>query len=74
MIRFHVLVLSVLPLILNILVTPVIVVSTISLPEFLEKSIYYIYMYGLVLWSIYHVLLAGLAIHFFKAEGKILEE
>jgi membrane protease YdiL (CAAX protease family) len=67
---FHVLALSVLPLILNILVTPIVVVSIVSLSEFLENSIYYIYMYGLVLWPIYHFLLAGLAIHFFKTEGE----
>jgi membrane protease YdiL (CAAX protease family) len=68
MFRSHVLVLSVLPLILNILVTPIVVISAVSLPEFLKSSTYYIYMYGLVLWSIYHVFLAGITLKFFKAE------
>lgn len=66
--RSHVVVLSVLPLILNIFITPMIVVLAVSLPKFLESSTYYIYMYGLVLWSVYHVFLAGLALWFFKVE------
>ncbi|MEM4546689.1 MAG: hypothetical protein QW328_08030 [Nitrososphaerota archaeon] len=73
-IRSHVLVLSILPLILNILVTPTVIISAVSLPEFFENPLYYVYTYGLVLWSIYHVFLAGLALRFFKSEGQNLKE
>jgi membrane protease YdiL (CAAX protease family) len=68
MLRSHVLVLSLLPLILNNLVTPIVVVSAVSLPEFLKNPIYYIYMYGFVLWSVYHVLLAWVVFRFLKTE------
>ncbi|MEM1508190.1 MAG: type II CAAX endopeptidase family protein [Candidatus Bathyarchaeia archaeon] len=74
MIRSHVFVLSILPLILNILVTPMVIISAVSLPEFLKSSLYYIYAYGLVLWSIYHVLLAGLTLWFFRTEKQSVKE
>ncbi|MEM3066486.1 MAG: CPBP family intramembrane glutamic endopeptidase [Nitrososphaerota archaeon] len=44
------------------------------MPEFFENPTYYIYAYGLVLWSVYHVFLAGLALRFFKSEGQNLKE
>lgn len=72
--RSHVLLISILPLILNILITPIVIISIVSLPEFLKNSIYYIYTYGLVLWSVYHILLAWLALRFFKAEGQNIRE
>lgn len=74
MFRFHVLVLSILPLILNILVTPMVVTSAVSLPKFLESPTYYIYTYGLVLWSVYHVFLAVLALRFLNAERQSVWE
>ncbi|MEM2911406.1 MAG: CPBP family intramembrane glutamic endopeptidase [Candidatus Bathyarchaeia archaeon] len=74
MFRFHVLFLSILPLILNILINPTLIIFAVSLPEFLENSTYYIYTYGLVLWSVYHVFLAWLAFRFFKAEKQRVKE
>jgi membrane protease YdiL (CAAX protease family) len=74
MLRSHVLVLSILPVILNNLVTPVVIVSEVSLSEFLKSPAYYIYTYGLPLWSIYHFFLAGLAVGFFKVEKQDLKE
>jgi membrane protease YdiL (CAAX protease family) len=68
--RSHVLVLSTLPLILNILVTPIVIISAVSLPEFLKSSTYYVYTHGFILWSIYHVSLTGLTLKFFKAENE----
>ncbi|MCS7114733.1 MAG: CPBP family intramembrane metalloprotease [Candidatus Bathyarchaeota archaeon] len=56
------------------MVTPVVVVSAVSLQEFIKNSIYYIYTYGLVLWSVYHVFLAWLALRFFKAEKQNVGE
>jgi len=72
--RSHVLTLSILPLILNILITPAVVVSIVSLPRYLESPIYYTYMYGLVLWSVYHVFLAGSTLWFFKSEKESLRQ
>lgn len=74
MLRSHVLVLSILPLILNIFVTPVVVIFAVSLSEFLKSSTYYIYTYGLVLWPVYHVFLAGLALRFFRSEKQNVRE
>lgn len=68
MLRKHVLVLSVLPLVLNVLITPLVITSAVSLPEFLERPTYYIYTFGFFLWSVYHILLASLALRFFKTE------
>jgi membrane protease YdiL (CAAX protease family) len=50
------------------------VASAVSLPEFLKSPTYYIYTYGLVLWSVYHVFLAGLALRFFRAEKQSVKE
>lgn len=74
MFRSHVLLLSILPLMLNILITPMVIISIVSLPGFLKDPVYYVYTYGLVLWSIYHVLLAWLALRFFKVEGQNISE
>jgi len=43
-----------------------IVISFVSLPKFLENLVYYIYMYGFILWSIYRIILAGIALSFFR--------
>lgn len=72
--RPRVLALSILPLVLNILVTPIVIVSIVSLPSFLESPTYYIYTYGFVLWSIYHVFLAWLALSFFRIEKQSIKE
>ena len=74
MFRSHVLFLSILPLVLNILITPILIISIVSPVCFLKNPIYYIYTYGPVLWSIYHVLLAWLAFRFLKAEGQNISE
>jgi len=68
MVRNHVLILSILPLLLNYLITPMIVISVISLPRFLEDPAYYIYIYGFILWPIYHIILVGMALSFFRME------
>jgi len=68
MFHYHVLTLSILPLLLNILATPMVVISIVSLPKFLESPTYYIYTYGFALWSIYHVFLMGLVFRFLKTE------
>lgn len=73
-IRSHILLLSILPLTLNILITPMVIMSVVSLPEYLKNSTYYIYTYGLVLWSGYHVFLAWLAFRFFRAERQNIRE
>jgi membrane protease YdiL (CAAX protease family) len=74
MLRTRVLILSVLPLILNGLATPAIVISLTSLPRFLEDPFYYIYTYGYFLWPVYHVLLAGIALWFIKTERESVRE
>ena len=68
----HCLVLSVLPLVLNNVVTPFVVISLVSLPVFLSDPAYYVYLYGYFLWPVYHVLLAVLAAAFLRAEGESL--
>jgi len=72
--RLHVAVMAVLPLILNILMTPVIIISAVSLTEFLKSPVYYIYAYGFVLWSVYHVSLVFLAYRFLRIERGSLKE
>jgi membrane protease YdiL (CAAX protease family) len=74
MLRTRVLILSVLPLILNGLATPAIVISLVSLPRFLEDPFYYIYTYGYFLWPVYHVILAGIALWFIKTERESVRE
>jgi len=69
---FHVAIMAVLPLALNILVTPMTIIFAVSPARFLEKPIYYIYAYGPVLWSAYHVFLALLAWRFLRSEGDSL--
>jgi len=66
---YHSLLLSVLPLVLN-MVTPLVVISLVSLPVFLRDSVYYVYLVGFFLWPAYHALLAGLAVAFLRAEGE----
>ena len=72
--RFHILVMAILPLVLNNLVTPILITSVVSLTEFLKRPYYYIYMYGFILWSLYHVLLVLLAYRFLKTEKDSLKE
>jgi hypothetical protein len=67
---YHSLLLSVLPLVLNMVVTPLVAISLFSLPVFLRDPVYYVYMVGFFLWPAYHVLLAGLAVAFLRAEGE----
>jgi membrane protease YdiL (CAAX protease family) len=47
-----------------------VIISAVSLPEFLKSSTYYVYTHGFILWSIYHVSLTGLTLKFFKAENE----
>lgn len=72
--RFHIIIVAILPLVLNILVTPILITTTVSLTEFLKRPSYYIYMYGFVLWSLYHIFLVLLVYRFIKAEGGSLKE
>ncbi len=74
MFRFHVLLLSILPLILNILITPLAIITIVSPTEFLKSPIYYTYTYGLFFWSFYHLLLLWLALSFFKVEGQNISD
>lgn len=74
MFRSHVLLLSILPLILNILITPLAITAIVSPTEFLKSPIYYTYTYGLFFWSVYHLLLLWLALSFFKVEGQNISE
>jgi membrane protease YdiL (CAAX protease family) len=67
---YHSLLLSVLPLVLNMVVTPLVAISLFSLPVFLRDPVYYVYMVGFFLWPAYHALLAGLAVAFLRAEGE----
>jgi membrane protease YdiL (CAAX protease family) len=69
---FHVAIMAVLPLVLYILITPIIIVFAVSPTRFFEKPIYYIYTYGPILWSVYHVFLALLAWRFLRSEGDSL--
>jgi membrane protease YdiL (CAAX protease family) len=69
---FHVAIMAVLPLVLNILITPIIIISAVSPTRFLEKPFYHLYAYGPVLWSAYHVFLALLAWWFLRSEGDSL--
>jgi membrane protease YdiL (CAAX protease family) len=71
---YHTSILSILPLVLNALITPIIVISAVSLPEFIRDPVYYIYLYGYFLWPLYHLLLAGVALKFLKAEGEDLKD
>lgn len=68
----YLVVMIVLPLILNLLVTPILIVSIISIEEYLKSPFYYTYVYGFIIWSIYHVFLAYLAYYFLKIEGESL--
>jgi membrane protease YdiL (CAAX protease family) len=70
----HIIIVAILPLILNILITPMIIISIISLEEFLKTPFYYTYMYGPILWSIYHIFLTSLVYYFLKSEGESLKE
>lgn len=63
---------AILPLILNNLITPILIISMVSLEQFIKNPAYYISAYGPILWSIYHVLLALIAYRLFKAEGESL--
>lgn len=70
--RSHLVIIVVLPLILNILVTPAVIISLVSFKEFLRSPTYYTYIYGFMLWSAYHVFLAYLVYHFLRVEGDTL--
>ncbi|MEM3584698.1 MAG: type II CAAX endopeptidase family protein [Nitrososphaerales archaeon] len=72
--RFHVAIIAVSPLILNILMTPMIIISVVSLTEFLKNPTYYIYAYGFILWSVYHIFLVSLVYRFLKIEKESLKE
>lgn len=64
----HILTLSILPLLLNNFLTPMIILAFTPLTNFIEKPTYYIYMFGFILWPIYHIFLAILVIHFLNIE------
>lgn len=70
---FSLLIIALLPLLLNIVLTPMLIVLLVSLQEFVEKPFYYTYTYGPLLWSIYHVLLTLLVWHFLKDEGRSIK-
>lgn len=72
--KHHILLMSILPLILNNVVTPTIIILIISFEEFLKKPFYSMYMYGPILWSIYHIFLFLLTWKFFKSEKESLKE
>lgn len=72
--RSHIMIVSLLPLVLNIFLTPYMIISLLSLDEFLRDPVYYIYNYGPVLWSAYHVLLTMLVWYFVKREGGAFKE
>ncbi len=63
-----------LSLTLNNLVTPLAIISMVSLESFIEKPVYYIYAYGPFFWSIYHALLALMVYWFFKVEGESISD
>ncbi|MEM2487999.1 MAG: CPBP family intramembrane glutamic endopeptidase [Thermoproteota archaeon] len=67
------LIIALLPLLLNIVITPMFIVLLVSMQEFMEKPFYYTYTYGPLLWSMYHVLLALLLRHFLKCEGQSIK-
>jgi membrane protease YdiL (CAAX protease family) len=71
--NLHIIIVAILPLILNVLITPIIIVSIVSLEEFLKSPFYYTYMYGPILWSIYHIFLTSLVYYFLKNEGESLK-
>lgn len=64
----------VLPLALNIFLTPSIVISIVSLEEFSSSPNYYVYFYGFILWPIYHLFLLFLTYVFLKSEGTTLKQ
>ena len=68
--NLHIIIVAILPLILNILITPIIIISIASLEEFLKRPFCYTYMYGPILWSIYHIFLTLLVYHFLRSEGE----
>jgi len=68
--RSHVLVLSIMPIIFNAILTPAIVMILVGFREFAGKPVYYIFLYGPYLWSIYDVAFAYLAYIFLKSEGE----
>lgn len=70
MIYSHVLILSVLPIVLNNILTPAVVVVLVGFKEFITNPGYYIFLYGPYLWSVYDVLFAYLAYLFLRREGE----
>lgn len=71
---YHVIVISLLSIVLNNFLTSYVIVSLVSLTEFLKDPVYYIYIYGPILWSIYHIFLTVLVWYFIKREGGTLGE
>lgn len=72
--KYHVLLIAILPLILNNILTPIVIILIVSFEEFLEKPFYTMYAYGPILWSIYHIFLFLLTWRFFKNEKESLKE
>ncbi|MEM3711999.1 MAG: CPBP family intramembrane glutamic endopeptidase [Thermoproteota archaeon] len=67
------LIIALLPLLLNIVITPMFIALLVSMQEFMEKPFYYTYTYGPLLWSMYHVLLALLVWRFLRDEEQSIE-
>ncbi|MEM2928801.1 MAG: type II CAAX endopeptidase family protein [Nitrososphaerota archaeon] len=72
--KYHVLLIAILPLILNNILTPIVIILIVSFEEFLKKPFYSMYSYGPILWSIYHIFLFLLVWKFFKSEKESLKE
>lgn len=67
--RSHVLILSVLPIVLNNVLTPIAIAGFVGFREFVKNPAYYIFLYGPYLWSVYEIFLAYLALVFLRREG-----
>jgi len=74
MLNAHIVIMAVLPIVLNMVVTPWIIISMVSLSKFVESPIYYLYVYGPTLWSGYHVVLTIMVYRFLKREGESLKD
>lgn len=72
--KSHIALAAALPLILNIFLTPFILVYVVSLEEYLKRPFYYLYYWGPFIWSIYHVLLLLLVWKLLRRENDSLKE
>jgi len=65
----HILIPSILPIVLNGILTSVVVVVLVGFGVFITNSMYYIFLYGPYLWSIYDIFFAYLAYVFLRSGG-----